>query len=298
MLLAAVLAILRDHLRDLAMPPPLLPIPAKRLIPHILCLTKEGACGMDLGLTGKKVIVNGGARGLGLASLRIFAAEGCDIAFFSRDLAKVGAAVADLSKYGGKVIGEAFDMTVSHEAYKDWLAGAADRLGGCDIFIHNASSSGAGATGDWQKTFDLDMMGAVGAVEVLTPALAASGDGSIIFMSSTAALETFVAPQAFNAIKAALITYGSQLAQALAAQKIRVNCVSPGPIEYPGGNWEMIKGAMPGFYDATVAAMPFGRLGAPDEVAKAIVFLASAASSYTSGTNLVIDGCYTKRVQF
>jgi 3-oxoacyl-[acyl-carrier protein] reductase len=253
---------------------------------------------MDLGLKGKKVIINGGARGLGLAALKMFAAEGCDIAFFSRDASKVSAAVTALSAHGTKVIGEAFDMSVSHQAYKDWLASAAARLGGCDIFIHNASSSGAGATGDWQKTFDLDMMGAVGAVEVLTPALAASGSGSIIFMSSTAAVETFVAPQAFNAIKAALITYGSQLAQALAAQKIRVNCVSPGPIEYPGGNWEMIKGAMPGFYDATVAAMPFGRLGAPDEVAKAIVFLASPASSYTSGTNLVIDGCYTKRVQF
>lgn len=253
---------------------------------------------MDLGLTGKKVIVNGGARGLGLAALKLFVAEGCDVAFFSRDPDKVAAAVEALSPGGTKVIGEAFDMSADHDAYRDWLARAVERLGGCDIFIHNASSSGAGATGDWDKTFALDMMGAVGAVEVLTPALAASGEGSIILMSSTAAVETFVAPQAFNAIKAALITYGSQLGQALAAQGIRVNTVSPGPIEYPGGNWEAIKGMMPDFYNATVAAQPTGRLGTPDEVARAVVFLASPAASYISGTNLVVDGGFTRRVQF
>lgn len=253
---------------------------------------------MDLGLKGRKVIINGGARGLGLAALKIFVAEGCDVAFFGRDQDKVAAAKAELASGGTTVIGEAFDMAADHQRYRDWLSKAADDLGGCDIFIHNASSSGAGKTGDWQVTFDLDMMGAVGGVEALTPALAASGSGSIILMSSTAALETFVAPQAFNAIKAAVITYGSQLAQALASQGIRVNCVSPGPIEYPGGNWEMIKGAMPAFYDGTKAAMPFGRLGQPDEVARAVVFLASPAASYISGTNLVVDGSFTKRVQF
>ena len=253
---------------------------------------------MDLGLTGKKVIINGGARGLGLAALELFVAEGCDVAFFGRDAQKVGAATDKLAASGTKVFGEAFDMAADHDAYRAWLTGAADKLGGCDIFIHNASSSGAGKTADWQATFELDMRGAVGGVEALTPALASSGSGSIILMSSTAAVETFVAPQAFNAIKAAIITYGSQLAQALAAQGIRVNCVSPGPIEYPGGNWEMIKGVMPDFYEGTKAAMPTGRLGSPNEVANAVVFLASPAASYISGANLVVDGGFTKRVQF
>jgi NAD(P)-dependent dehydrogenase (short-subunit alcohol dehydrogenase family) len=253
---------------------------------------------MDLGLNGRKVIINGGARGLGLAALQQFVAEGCDVAFFGRDPTKVEAAKAALSTGAGKVFGEAFDMSADHQAYRDWLTRAAGELGGCDIFVHNASSSGAGATGDWQKTFDLDIMGAVGAMDVLTPELAKSGSGSVIFMSSTAAVETFVAPQAFNALKAALITYGSQLSQALAAQGIRVNTVSPGPIEYPGGNWEMIKGAMPGFYEGTKSAMPMGRLGMPDEVAKALVFLASPAASYITGAHLIIDGGFTKRVQF
>ena len=254
---------------------------------------------MDLGLSGKKVIMNGGSHGLGLASLKTYAAEGCDIAFFSSNAERVAAASEAIDAAGsGKVFGAELDMTENPEGYQAWLAKAVEDLGGCDIFVHTASASGQGATGDWDRCLDLDIKGATIAVEALTPALAESDGGSIIFMSSTAAVETFVAPQAFNAIKAAMITYGSQLGQALAPQGIRVNCVSPGPIEYPSGNWEAIKANMRPFYDGTVAQMPMGRLGEPQEVANSVVFLSSPASPYTTGANLIIDGGYTKRVQF
>jgi len=254
---------------------------------------------MDLGLAGKKVIMNGGAHGLGLATLKTFVAEGADVAFFSRDPARIETAVAAIGACGaGKVHATPLDMTDNAQGYRDWLADAVDALGGCDIFIHMASSSGQGATSDWQRSFDMDVMGAVHAVEVLTPALVQSGAGSIVLMSSTAAVETFIVPQAFNALKAALITYGSQLGQALAAQGIRVNTVSPGAIYYPGGNWEAIKSAVPQLYDATLAQMPMGRFGEPDEVARAIVFVASPACPYMTGVNLVVDGGFTKRVQF
>ena len=254
---------------------------------------------MDLGLSGKKVIMNGGAHGLGLAALKLFAVEGADVAFFSRDQAKVDAAVAAIDAAGpGRVHGTAFDMTSDPAGYRAWLGTARDALGGCDIFVHTASSSGMGATGDWQRGLDIDIMGGVIGVEVLTEALAASGTGSIVFMSSTAAVETFIAPQAFNALKAALITYGSQLSQALAGQGIRVNIVSPGAIAYPGGNWEMIKQHVPPLYEGTLAQMPMGRFGEPNEVARAIVFVASPACPYMTGANLVIDGGFTKRVQF
>ncbi len=252
---------------------------------------------MELGLRGKKVILSGGSRGIGRASLELFADEGCDIAFFSRNPDQVEDTRQSLAARGGKVHAEALDFT-GVEVYRDFLARARDALGGCDIFVHNVSSSGAGATGDWEKTFLLDIRGAVEGVEQLTPALEASGAGSIIFMSSTAAVETFLVPQAFNALKAALITYAKQLSQALGPKGIRVNVVTPGPIKYPGGNWSMIETAMPDFYKATLAGFALGRFGTPEEVAKAVVFLASPASSYTTGTNLVIDGGYTKRVQF
>ncbi len=252
---------------------------------------------MDMNLRGKKVIINGGGRGIGRAALEILASEGCDVAFFSRDAQRVSDTVAHLKKSGGKVYGDALDMNDA-QAYKSWLSSATERLGGCDIFIHNASSSGAQGTMDWELTFRLDMMGAVLACEVLQPAWEASGSASVILMSSTAAVETFIYPQAFNAIKAGLITYGKQLSQLLAAKNIRVNTLSPGPIAYPGGNWSMIKEAMPELYEKTLSEMPLGRFGAPADVANAIVFLASPLSSYITGSNLVIDGGYTKRVQF
>ena len=254
---------------------------------------------MDLGLAGKKVIMNGGAHGLGLASLKLFAAEGADVAFFSRKAEKIEAAKAAIDAAGpGKVFAEVFDMAAGGDAYKAWLTKAAEALGGCDIFIHTASSSGTGGTGDWQQGLDMDIMGAVNGVEVLTPYLEKSDCGSIVFLSSTAALETFVAPQAFNALKAALITHGSQLSQALAAKGIRVNTVSPGAIHYADGNWEMIRQHVPALYDATLAKMPMGRFGNPEEVAKAIVFVASPACPYMTGANVVVDGGITQRVQF
>jgi NAD(P)-dependent dehydrogenase (short-subunit alcohol dehydrogenase family) len=252
---------------------------------------------MDLGLRGKKIIINGGSRGIGRAALELFAQEGCDIAFFSRDRQRVEETVVKLRQSGGKVIGEAFDMNDA-EAYKAWLKDAAERLGGCDIFIHNASSSGAQGTMDWDLSFKLDMMGAVHGCETLEPALEASGSGSVVLMSSTAAVETFFYPQAFNAIKAAILTYSKQLSQLWAAKHIRVNTLSPGPIAYPGGNWLTIKESMPELYDKTLGEMPLGRFGSPEEVARAMVFLASPAASYITGSNLVIDGGYTKRVQF
>lgn len=252
---------------------------------------------MDLGLKGKKVILTGGSRGIGRAALEIFAEEGCDVAFFSRNAEQVEATVKSLSRHGGKVIGEAFDMT-DLAAYPGWLTSAADRLGGCDIFVPGASASGQGATGDWDACLNADVKGTVIGCETLQPHLEASDAASIVVMSSTAALETFIVPQAFNAIKGALLVYAKQLGQALGPKGIRVNSVSPGPIAFPGGNWEAIKGAMPGLYDATEAQFALGRWGGPEEVAKTIVFLASPASSYTTGTNVVIDGGYTKRVQF
>ena len=253
---------------------------------------------MKLGLNGKKVIMNGGSHGIGLETLKLLASEGCDIAFFSRDAGRVAAAAAEIGKAGGKVHATVLNMTDNAEGYIAWLNQAVDALGGCDIFIHTASSSGQSATQDWARGLDLDIMGGVHGVQVLTPALEKSGCGSIIFMSSTAAVETFVMPQAFNALKAALITYGSQLSQALAPKGIRVNSVSPGPIEYPTGNWAAIQAAMPDFYNGTKAQMPMGRLGTPGEVANAVVFLASPAASYITGANLVVDGGFTKRVQF
>lgn len=253
---------------------------------------------MDLGLKGKKVILTGGSRGIGRATVEIFAQEGADVIFCSRNGDQAAELASSLGKHGGKVIGQAFDMEAGADAYKAWLTKAAETIGGCDIFVPMISTSGAGATGDWQKSFDYDVMGAVLGCETLESALEKSGSGSVVIISSTAGLETFIVPQGYNALKGTLLVYAKQLGQAWGPKNIRINCVSPGPIKFPGGNWEAIEQHMPDLYKATEADFALGRWGGPEEVAKTVVFLASPASSYTTGTNVIIDGGYTKRVQF
>ena len=249
---------------------------------------------MDLGLAGLKVILGGATRGISRETAKLLAAEGAQLGLFSRN----GDALADLAaELDGKAVTQEFVLE-DREGYKNMLTGLADKLGGCDIFIHSISSSGAQGAMDWDESYRIDILGAVDGCEALEPYLEKSSAASIIFMSSTAAIETFLIPQAFNAMKAALITYGKQLSEAWAPKGIRVNMVSPGPITYPGGNWEGAKAMMPDLYAGILAQMPLGRFGSPEEVAKAIAFLASPASSYTTGTNLIIDGGFTKRVQF
>ena len=251
---------------------------------------------MDLGLKGLKVIIGGAGRGISRETVKVMAAEGCDFGLFSRN----PEALADVEKElgsRGKVVTQEF-VHESRDGYKKMLTGLADKLGGCDIFIHSISSSGAQGTMDWDESFRLDILGAVDGCEALEPYLAKSSAASIVLMSSTAAVETFIVPQAFNAMKAGLLTYGKQLSQAWAGKGIRVNMVSPGPISYPGGNWEGIKAMMPDLYTATLAQIPIGRMGSPKDVANAIAFIASPAASYITGTNVVIDGGFTKRVQF
>ena len=252
---------------------------------------------MDLGLKGRKVIIGGGTHGISRAITEVLAGEGADIALFSRKEEGLAEHRDALARHGGRIVARAHTLH-DRDRYKAFLSGLAESLEGVDIFILSISSSGAQATTDWQQTFDVDMMGAVDACETLEPWLAKSGTGSVVLMSSTAAVETFLIPQAFNAIKAALITYGKQLSQAWATKGIRVNCVSPGPVSYPGGNWDAVKGAMPDLYNGILAQIPLGRYGEPLDVARAVAFIASPAASYITGTNLIVDGGYTKRVQF
>jgi NAD(P)-dependent dehydrogenase (short-subunit alcohol dehydrogenase family) len=253
--------------------------------------------GMDLGLTGKKALITAASRGIGLSIARGFADEGADVAICARSEGGLESAKKELEARGVRVFAKAVDVS-DGAALKAFVAEAAGALGGLDIFVSNASAGGGMGEQAWQATFDIDVMGAARGVEAGLPFLAKSEAGSIVFISSTAALEYLGVPQPYNAMKAALIAHAGDLAQALAKQGIRVNTVSPGPIYFEGGNWEMIKNAMPAVYQGALAQCAIGRMGTPEEVARAVVFLASPAASLITGANLVCDGGFTKGHHF
>lgn len=253
---------------------------------------------MDLGLSGKKAIIVGGARGIGFAIAEVLAREGCDIAITARSEDAVKEAVANLRKYGTNIIGSAVDVQKA-DSYKKWLEETVVAMEGVDILIPISSAGGGmGSEKYWTRAFDIDVMGPVRAVEAVLPDMIERGTGSIILLATTSASEAMGGPQAYNAMKASLITWGKQLGLAYGDKGIRVNIISPGPIEFEGGNWEMIKGTMEKFYNSQLRQQPLGRFGKPEEIARAVAFLASPAASWCNGSHLVVDGGFTNRTQF
>ncbi len=253
---------------------------------------------MDLKLQGLKAAVTGGTRGIGNAIVRLLADEGCDLATCGRAPERIETLRADMAARGTKFYGETVQGR-DGGAVRSWVRNSVHALGGLDIFV--ASLSAGGGPDEeryWYRNFEIDLMSAVRGVEEALPALRASGNGSILILGTMAASETFVAPMAYNAIKASLITWSKQLSQQLAPDGIRVNCLSPGPTMFKGSNWEMIRVARSRIYDNAVRQQPTRRMGTADEIARSAVFLASPAASWCNGSHLLVDGGYSKRVPF
>ncbi|TDJ39403.1 MAG: SDR family oxidoreductase [Gammaproteobacteria bacterium] len=252
---------------------------------------------MDLQLKGKKAVITGGSRGIGRAIAETLADEGCDVAICARTEDGVNEAVESLKSKGVNAFGQAVDVG-DGDALKAWIEASAEALGGIDVLVSNVSGGQPPGEEGWKSIFGHDILGAVRCVEAATPHLVKDGGGSIIMVSSTAALEKFMAAGPYNALKAALIQYSGALSQDLAPKGIRVNAISPGPIFIEGGAWDNIKKNMTPFYEATLADIPLGRMGTAEEVAAQVALLASPRGGFTTGTNVVIDGGLTKRIQF
>ena len=257
---------------------------------------------MDLQLKGKKAIVTGATRGIGLRTARLLADEGVDVAICSRNAAAVEQTVAELKGQGVNAIGDAVDV-MDGENYRKWIDSAAQRLGGLDIFVSNVSGmpTTAGEQG-WRNCFEGDIMGAVRGCETALPYLKKSGQGAIVLIASISGVMAKVLPApgiyAYGSSKAALIAYGAQLSKDVAKFGIRVNSVSPGPIYFEGGPWDHIKQAMPEAYEDALEKCVIGRLGTPEEIAAAAVFLASPVSGFTTSQNLHVDGGYMQHIPF
>jgi len=256
---------------------------------------------MDLRLKGKKAIVTGASRGIGRAIAETLADEGVDVAICARGQGGVDEVVEALLAKGVKAFGAAVDIG-DGPALRAWVTEAANRLGGLDILVSNASALTRGAgEADWKQMYDVDVMGAERALEAARPFLetagAERGDAAFVITSSVSAVETS-APSAYGAMKAALIHFAKGVAREGARRHLRCNVVSPGTVYFKGGVWGNAEEQAPDFFKTMIARNPTGRMGTPEEIAAAAVFLASPVSAFTTGINMVVDGGITQRANF
>ena len=256
---------------------------------------------MDLGLSGKNAVVLGGTRGIGRAIAGTLAGEGAGVAVCARNSDQVVNAVAELQARGARTTGAAVDIT-DGAALKSWITNVAAEFRGIDMLFSNAGAMAQGGDpASWEQNFRLDVLGAVNAFEAARPFLEASGakhgDAAFVIISSVSAAQAD-RDSSYGPIKAALIHMAKGLARQYAARKIRVNVVSPGAVYFKGGIWNTVEQNAPKRYQDTLARNPTGRMATPQEIANAAVFLASPASSFTTGSNLVVDGAVSNRVNF
>jgi 3-oxoacyl-[acyl-carrier protein] reductase len=254
---------------------------------------------MDLQLTGRKALVTGASRGIGRAIATELAREGCDLALCARGAESLEAAAKELGEVGRTVYTQAVDVS-DPEAVTGFVEQAARELSGLDIVVSNVSAGGLKGPDQWQISFQADLLAFVRLVEAAIPYLEQSDAAAVVVLGTTSAFDTLppTSANSYAAFKAAVLEHASGLGHALARKGIRVNTVSPGPIDFPGGAWDKLHEGRPEFYESIRARIPVGRLGQAEEVARAVTFLASPAASFCTAVNLVVDGGFVSRVQF
>jgi|HubBroStandDraft_6_1064221.scaffolds.fasta_scaffold108043_2 3-oxoacyl-[acyl-carrier protein] reductase len=255
---------------------------------------------MDLGLTGKVAMVTGASRGLGRAMAHALADEGMHVSICARTGDTLNEAVAALTKAGGSAIGFVGDMTTPGDAQK-WVDETVKKFGGIDVLVNNAGSARPGALGElpesaWQEEFDLNLFAPVRLARLCAEYMEKRGGGSIINIGSIYGRESG-GPLTYNASKAALHSFTKMLAREFAPKNIRVNTIAPGSILTAGGIWEQLFRENPAFEKDFIShEMPAGRLGRPDEVAYAVVMLASPRASWITGANIAVDGAQGRSI--
>ena len=239
---------------------------------------------------GYRVVVAGGSRGIGRSMALAFAQSGASVSICARGAEALHAARQAMAAFGGVTHAQCCDLADA-VAIDGYIANAASALGGIDVLVNNASGYGFGEDDEaWLAGFNVDLMAAVRASRAALPYLSKSTRASIVHTSSIAALRPRPAGPSYAAMKAALSHYTMSQAQALAGQRIRVNAVAPGSIEFADGLWDRCRREDPARYAAVLAKIPFGRYGTPEEVAHAALFLASPWAGWITGQTLVVDG--------
>jgi 3-oxoacyl-[acyl-carrier protein] reductase len=252
---------------------------------------------MDLGLTDKIAIVTGASRGLGLASARALAAEGCRVCICARNEAVLQQAADGLGKVAGgadRILAVAADVSTA-DGVREIVMRTTATFGGLDILVNNVGLGRGGGLlettdEEWQEAFDQTLLPAVRASRLAVPHMQQRGGGVIIIIASIFGREAG-GRMTYNVVKAAEISLAKSLAQQLAPSNIRVNSLSPGSILFEGGSWWKRQQADPqAIAEFVKREIPFNRFGKAEEVGDVVAFLASDRASWISGTSIVVDG--------
>jgi 3-oxoacyl-[acyl-carrier protein] reductase len=251
---------------------------------------------MDLQLSGTRVLVTGGSRGIGRAIVEAFLDEGAVVGFCARNSEHV-TATQDALRERGDVSGSALDVGDA-DALTAWVGRSAEAFGGLDVVVANVSALAIpDSEENWQTSLNVDLMHTVRLVQAAMPYLERSEAASIIAISSVSGRESDFASGPYGVAKTAIVGYIHGLAMQLASKGIRANTVSPGNTYFEGGVWESIETGNPDLFKMAVELNPTGQMGTPQEIAEPVVFLASRRARRVSGTNLVVDGALTRGIQ-
>jgi 3-oxoacyl-[acyl-carrier protein] reductase len=218
------------------------------------------------------------------------------VEFCARDAGEIETTEKALADRGPGVRGVQLDVR-DGAALRGWVEAAAGRLGGLDAVVANVSALATEDTEEnWYTCFEVDLLHTVRLSKAALPHLEVSR-GSIVAISSVSGRESDVVSGPYGTMKTAIVGYISGLAFQLAGRGVRANVVSPGNTYFPNGFWSAVEQGAPDVYASALALNPTGRMGTPEEMAKAVVFLSSPVSSFTTGTHLVVDGALTRGIQ-
>jgi 3-oxoacyl-[acyl-carrier protein] reductase len=255
---------------------------------------------MDLQLNDAIVLIAGSSRGIGLATAKAFLEEGAKVMITGRDIDDVRTAKEDLvAQFGPEHVFSFSGDLCEKKDIDACLAALRAHWGEPTCVVANIGRGRLPkdwqfSTEQWEEAFRLNFHGSVLLAEAVLAAMFVAKRGSIVFTASIAGVENIGAPAPYAAAKAALIAYSKTLATQAAAHQVRVNCIAPGNILFPGGSWEQrLREDTTGTKAHIQANVPLQRFGTPEEIANAIVFLSSSKSAFTTGACVVVDGGQT-----
>ncbi|HWG66704.1 MAG TPA: SDR family oxidoreductase [Rhodanobacteraceae bacterium] len=240
--------------------------------------------------SGYRIALAGGSKGIGRAIALEFLASGATVAVCARGQDGLNALAKDAGAGAERLHVHTCDLAEADQIER-WIADTARALDGMDVLVNNATGYGFREDDEsWLVDFNVDLMAAVRASRFAVPHLKKSKHASILHTSSIGSFRPRTMGPPYAAMKAALNHYTRTQALALADDRIRVNAIAPGSIEFEGGVWDRCRHEKPEQYAKVLATIPFGRYGMPEEVAHLALFLASPFAGWITGQIMAVDG--------